>query len=164
MLRVAGKPVGERLRKAPPFRDVALADANLHRGDRMQHRGMFVNVAFTRGKVGLLHPGVLDAKMLARVQREAPQIRLQVRVGAGLDQADERHQLAVFVVHRAEAQQVRVVPGDGRGCDRCVCRHGQGFAGGADFHCGLRLPMNAATPSIPSSACRLQVMVSPART
>ena len=55
MLRMAGKPVGERPGKAPPFGDVALADANLHRRDRMQDRRMFVHVAFTRGKVGLLH-------------------------------------------------------------------------------------------------------------
>ena len=133
MLRVARKPVRERFGKAPAFGDIALADPGHDLIDRVQHGRMFVHVAFTRGKFGLLHPGVLDAKVLVRVRRQTPQVRQQVRVRASLDQSDQGHQLAMFVVHRAETQQEAVVPGDGQGCDRCVVRHGHGSTGGAEF-------------------------------
>ena len=73
---------------------------------------MLVGVALPRREVGALHPLVLFREVRLGMPREGFEARREVLVAAREQRIDQIDELAVRIVHRPVAEEIRIGPGE----------------------------------------------------
>ena len=80
--------------------------------DRSHDGGMLVNMAFTWGKCGLLHPPILKCEMLLKVAGDLLEAGAEFCLWRGEHPVHKLHELFMDLIHGVETEQELVTPRD----------------------------------------------------